>query len=118
MKVIGIVGTRRRAGPEDFALVTAAFDAIYEPGDQIVSGGCSRGGDAFAAVLASQRGIPMILHKADWRQGRSAGFQRNGLIARDADVLLACVAPDRTGGTEDTIRKFLLKPEHGPLVLV
>ena len=45
-------------------------------------------------------------------KSRGAGFVRNGDIAKDSDVLIACVAPDRTGGTEDTIKKFLkLKTE-------
>jgi len=30
---------------------------------------------------------------------------RNTLIAKDCTVLIACVAEDRTGGTEDTIKK-------------
>jgi hypothetical protein len=37
--------------------------------------------------------------------GPGAGFLRNTDIAKDADVLIAVVAADRTGGTEDTIRK-------------
>jgi hypothetical protein len=32
---------------------------------------------------------------------------RNGDIAADADILIAATAPDRTGGTEDTITKWL-----------
>ncbi len=36
-------------------------------------------------------------------------YARNKLIARDADVLIACVAEDRKGGTEDTIKHFCKK---------
>ena len=35
-----------------------------------------------------------------------ANYERNTLIARDSDVLIAVVAPDRKGGTEDTIKKW------------
>jgi hypothetical protein len=37
------------------------------------------------------------------RTGKRSGMP----FARDADVLIACAAPDRKGGTEDTIRKYL-----------
>ena len=55
----------------------------------------------------------ILIYYAAWdRLGKSAGFTRNTDIARDADVLIACVAKDRTGGTEDTIRKWR-KFHHG-----
>lgn len=108
MKIIGIIGTRRRDGFYDMEKVWQAFLGIYEIGDEIVSGGCPTGGDRFAEAIAKKHQIPIKVYYAEWKRlGRSAGFQRNDLIARDADVLVACVAPDRTGGTEDTIRKFL-----------
>lgn len=135
-KIIGIVGSRRRDTLVDFNLVEGAFRHPYEPGDRIVSGGCPQGGDRFAEIIAielaapgryklescflwslAQRhhlikelGAPIIIHHAHWeKHGRAAGFLRNNLIARDADLLIACVAADRTGGTEDTIGKFLRK---------
>ena len=108
MKVIGIIGTRKRDTREDRQKISTAFLNIYEHGDEIVSGGCSAGGDRFAEELAKLFQIPIKIYYAEWeRRGRVAGFIRNRLIARDADVLIACVAPDRKGGTEDTIRKFL-----------
>lgn len=108
MKVIGIVGSRRRDTGPDFQKVKATFfHECYSQGDEIVSGGCSAGADRFAEQLAKQYQIPIKIYYAEWnRLGKGAGFARNGLIARDADILIACVAPDRTGGTEDTIRKF------------
>ena len=108
MKTIGIIGSRRRNSQADYALVYNAFVAIYEPGDHIVSGGCPQGGDAFAERIAKHLQIPITIYYAQWdRLGKSAGFARNGDIAREANVLLACVAPDRAGGTEDTIKKYL-----------
>lgn len=143
-KVIGIVGARRRNSLTDFQDTWAAFKSIFEEGDTIVSGGCPLGGDKFAEVIALLLSNPertdlkrlldddphyrreqlkgifttdlIKIHWPDWHgQGRSAGFNRNTYIARDAQVLIAVVAPDRKGGTEDTIRKFGSK---GPLILV
>jgi hypothetical protein len=142
-KAIGIVGSRRRNTWRDFLIVREAFIAIYRRGDHIVSGGCEEGGDRFAEILAlalvgvpikrswrfnaSERceqlhrlNPPLTVHPAMWRlHGRAAGFIRNTYIARDSDVLIACVAEDRTGGTEDTIEKFCREREkRGRLILV
>jgi len=106
-KVIGIIGTRRRDSKKDYLKVRKAFLQIYEEGDTICSGMCLRGADRFAVVLAERYGTPIIWHPAEWdKYGKAAGFIRNGFIARDSDVLIACVAKDRKGGTEDTIKKF------------
>jgi hypothetical protein len=127
--VIGIVGSRRRDTALDYTKLRSMFDALYQPGDAIVSGGCPRGADRFAERIAKELGMgvnnqakprphTITIHRAQWQAlGRTAGFVRNGDIARDADVLLACVAPDRTGGVEDTIRKFGKLGKHR-LILV
>lgn len=97
----------------------AAFLQVYQEGDTLVSGHCWRGADEFAERLAASYEVPITLHPANWeRDGRSAGFKRNGLIAADADLLIACVAQDRTGGTEDTVRKFLAQKLADQLILV
>lgn len=103
---IGIVGSRRRDTIEDLQLTAFAFNKIYRPGDQIVSGGCPAGGDRFAEILARQHGLVITIYHADWNaKGRGAGFARNQDIANNCDILIAVVAADRTGGTEDTIVK-------------
>lgn len=118
MKRIGIVGSRRRDAETDFNEVWATFAAIYEDGDQIVSGGCPKGGDRFAEVIAKDQGIPITIFYPRWkRQGHAAGFIRNTHIAEAADMLIACVAPDRTGGTEDTIQKFVKLGKPDPLLV-
>lgn len=107
MKKIGIIGTRRRDKMRDYRKVANQFKEIYEDGDIIVSGGCSQGGDRFAEQIARGLEIPIMIHYARWKKhGKAAGFIRNGDIAKDSDVLIACVSEDRTGGTEDTIKKF------------
>ena len=119
MKRIGIIGTRRRDNPEAYGKVREAFLKVYEDGDWIVSGGCSKGGDRFAQALAKKYGCPILIFYPAWdKVGKGAGLLRNTDIAKYSDVLIACVAKDRLGGTEDTIKKFeaLLKMES--LVLV
>jgi len=118
MKKIGIVGSRRRNTPEDFAQVEKEFFKIYDKGDTIVSGGCPEGADRFAEMLRDKYSIPMNIHYPDKikldlelvkHNPRGAyaviNFARNTLIAEDCDILMAQVAEDRTGGTEDTIKK-------------
>jgi hypothetical protein len=107
-KVIGIIGTRRRNTNDDLKKVTDAFLKVYKEGDSICSGLCSKGGDRFAVILADLYKVKTIWYPAEWgKYGKIAGFIRNSYIAKDSDVLIACVASDRKGGTEDTIKKFL-----------
>lgn len=142
-KTIGIVGSRRRDTREDFDKCLQAYEEIAEPGDWIVSGGCPKGGDRFAEIIAlmetglthfgelglwelnakeRKRAIKshkprLIIHEADWdAHGNTAGFLRNTPIADDSDVLIAVVALDRRGGTEDTVRKAHRRGK--PIVLV
>ena len=121
-KTIGIVGSRRRAEDSDYEKTERAFFQIYDEGDTIVSGGCPKGGDRFAEIIAEKYEIPIVIYQAEWddltqpdarikenwrgKYDANAGFRRNTFIARDADVLIAVVASDRKGGTEDTIRKY------------
>lgn len=110
MKRIAIIGSRRRNTGEDFKKVRDKFFEIYEPGDLIVSGGCPKGGDNFAEFISEDHDIWMVVWPAIWeidgKFRRWAGFERNTIIAKNGDVLIACVAGDRKGGTEDTITKF------------
>jgi hypothetical protein len=108
MKTIGIIGSRRRDSQKDFEQCENKFLEIYEEGDEIVSGGCSRGGDRFAEILAKKHQVPIKIDYAQWdKLGKGAGFARNTDIAKDSDVLIAVVASDRTGGAEDTIKKAI-----------
>lgn len=107
-RYIGIVGSRRRDSDDDFELCLKQFENIYKPGDRIVSGGCSRGGDRFAETITRLKGLTITIHYADWNGiGKPAGFVRNTKIATDCDILIALVAEDRSGGAEDTVRKAL-----------
>ena len=139
MKVIGIVGTRRRDGVDDFELVWNEFVKWYEPGDIICSGLCPKGGDRFAVNIADRLRLPKdkrMWFPAKWddlevpsarvrrnKWGKlynaNAGFMRNTDVAKNSDVLIPCVAPDRTGGTEDTVKKWkAFHEDHSKLRIV
>jgi hypothetical protein len=117
-KTIGIVGTRRRDSTNDYIKMLDVFSIHYKEGDRIVSGGCPHGADRFAEKIAKSMQIPITIHYAAWdRIGKSAGFLRNGDIAKDADMLIAMVSDDRTGGTENTITRFK-ELKKGRIILV
>ena len=119
MKRIGIIGTRRRNSGEAFKKIKEIFFEVYEEGDYVISGGCPKGGDRCAEQIAKENGIPITIYFPDWKKyGRGAGLVRNGDIATNSDVLIACVAKDRKGGTEDTIKKFLMKNPDGDVRIV
>lgn len=109
-KVIGIVGTRRRNTPRDYGKVKHRVQKLYAPGDKLCSGGCKTGADSFVERIALELDIPesdIIIYLPQYKKyGRIATFMRNAQIAKKSDVLIAVVAKDRTGGTEDTIKKF------------
>jgi hypothetical protein len=118
MKKIGIIGTRKRNIITDFHEVEEAFFEVYKDDDWIVSGHCPKGGDAFAERIAFDYGIPILLFPPK-KKIRKEFFARNTLIAEISDILIAClINPHDTledifkrtsGGSEDTIRKFLNK---------
>lgn len=115
--VIGVVGSRRRNKIQDHDQLKDFLSAIMIEGDKFVSGGCSRGADHFIEDLAKGNGFTITIHYPDWRRhGKAAGFVRNQLIADDCDFLIALPAKDRTGGTEDTIRKA--KKLNKPVILL
>jgi hypothetical protein len=117
MKTIGIIGSRRRDSDSDFVECRKVFLSVYEKGDTLVSGGCPRGGDRYAEILAKEYNVPIKIHKAEWdKYGKSAGFKRNVYIAQDADVVIAVCAEDRTGGTENTI--FLAQKLGKKIIIV
>ena len=121
VKKIIIIGSRRRDSQEDLKLVWEQFRLHYEDGDVIISGGCPKGGDRFAEVIAKILGLresrgELIIHRPNrppkgspkWAYTQEF-YKRNTLVANEADentVVIACVSPDRTGGTEDTLRKI------------
>jgi hypothetical protein len=131
MKKIIIIGARKRDTLEDYSQVWDEFRKWYDEGDIIVSGGAKRGGDRFAEMIAKKLDLTeengkLIIHRVKRPRGRvdlkefaRAAYERNTLIANEVEknsIVIACVSPDRVGGTEDTIRKVrrrnILKSEN------
>jgi hypothetical protein len=118
-KTIGIIGTRKRDSKQDFRLVYSEFEKVYEEGDTICSGLCPKGGDRFAVILSEMYDTKVLWFPVQWgKYGKSAGFRRNTDIAENSDILIACVSPDRKGGTEDTVRKFINMKSSDNLIIV
>ena len=110
MLKVGVVGSRRRDSGSDLDRVRKAIELVLKWHNVgalwLVSGGCPKGGDRFAEVIAKERGWPITIFYPDWGGfGKSAGFVRNAKIVEESDFIIACVSSDRTGGTEDTVRK-------------
>ena len=107
---LGIVGSRRRATGKDLILIKKRVEKLQP--EMIISGGCSEGADHFAEMIARGLGIPITIYhpKLEGIKGYhevvKAMYARNLLIAQNSDHLIALVAPDRKGGTEDTIKHF------------
>lgn len=119
MKIIGIVGSRKRDTKKDFRLVESAFMVLYEPGDIIVSGLCSLGGDRFAVMLADKYDADYVWFPANWgRFGRGAGTKRNTYIAHASEHLIATPYYAKKGGTDDTIAQFIKKHGKDNLMLL
>ena len=101
----GIVGSRRRT---DEASIRAFVRELPE-GSTVVSGG-AKGPDSWATSEARKCGLEVVEHLPDLRGTRNRieaterYYARNRLIAQESDVVVAFVAPDRRGGTENTIR--------------
>ncbi len=111
------MGSRRRNSGIDRKSVREKFFEIYQEGDIIVSGGCSKGGDRFAEEIAKKHGIPIVIIYPNYeRYGRGAPIVRNGPVAATIDIVIACVVdPEdgidlilerKEGGTEDMLRKY------------
>ena len=105
---IGIVGSRRRTDRETVEAVISGLPS----GTVVITGGAS-GPDRWAEQAARARGFEVVLHMPDlagirtrW-QTADRYYARNQRIVDDAEMIIAFVAPDRTGGTEDTIRRAL-----------
>lgn len=93
-----------------------AVSGVYTEGDIFISGGCPLGADRFSEFISEDAQIPMVIFypnmkpyanvaKQRWMFTK-ANYERNTLVAHNSDIIFALVAPDRKGGTEDTIEKF------------
>ncbi len=104
---IAIVGSRRR---RDQSTVVKFVNSL-PAGTIVVSGACPDSADVWAAEAARARGLEVIEFKPDLTgckkrfEFTKRYYARNQQVAEACDELIAFVAPDRKGGTEDTIKR-------------
>jgi hypothetical protein len=117
---LGIVGSRSRATIADYNILLEKLIELGRP-TLIISGGCPVGADKFAVDIAKQCNIPIKEYLPDLRPGMGyfercdAYYARNKKIANNSDILIAMVAKNRKGGTENTIKHFLQTHPQGEM---
>lgn len=142
-KNIIIIGSRSRDLEKDYQAVYNVFRDVYNDNDVIISGGCPKGADHFAELIASRHGMTkknkqLIIHlpvkpqrgapKYLWAK---VMFDRNTVVAESADedtIVIACiVSPEdglenvlkrKAGGTEDTLKKIVNYNKYKSIILV
>jgi predicted Rossmann fold nucleotide-binding protein DprA/Smf involved in DNA uptake len=105
---IAIVGARRRTDRETIDHLVADL-----PADTVIVSGGACGPDTWAEEAARKRGLATKIFRPDLHdvdalsQGQITRcyHARSQQIVDAADEVFALVAPDRKGGTEDTIRR-------------
>ncbi len=105
-KHIAIVGSRARTDRETVDRLVAEF-----PSDTVIVSGRAPGPDTWAEEVAKKYGLKMHVLRSDLAGTRSQGqvtrryHRRNQLIVDMADEMFALVALNRSGGTEDAIKR-------------
>lgn len=88
---LAIIGSR---GFSDYPRLSLAIDQYFSDNGalavtEIISGGAV-GADSLGARFAREHGIKLTEHLPNWDlYGKRAGFVRNELIIKDADMVLA-----------------------------
>lgn len=126
---LGIIGCRKRDSDDEYIKLKSLFKEILTHKKlsdiTIVSGGCPKGGDRFAEILANEYDLPICIFYPDKSKmtGNSKGeytkicYARNLLIAENSDELIAMVAPERRGGTENTIKSYIKLKNKNPILI-
>jgi hypothetical protein len=103
---VAVVGSRKR---KDRGAIVALVNAL-PAGSVVVSGKCE-GPDQWAAEAARARGLEVLEFEPDLSgckqrfEYTKRYYERNQRVVDACDRVAAFVAPDRKGGTEDTIRR-------------
>ena len=111
---VGIVGSRRW---KSRATVESLVNTL--PADTTVVSGGASGVDSWAAEFARKRGLKVVVFLPDlptvpasWTANGNPRWEytkayhaRNRQIVEHSHVVYAFVAPDRKGGTENTIKQ-------------
>jgi hypothetical protein len=125
---LAVVGSRRRNGPSDVDQVAARIVHWYNEVEKrtsgakrvvIVSGGASQGADRTAEAVAEASGIDLVRFRprpvpqgSPYFMFVKALHDRNTRVVELAHAVCAQVHTDRTGDTEDAVKKAhrALKP--------
>ncbi len=105
-KHVAIVGSRSRTDRQTVDRLVAGF-----PADTVLVSGGAPGPDTWAEEAAKQYGLKIHVFRPDLAGVRSQGqatrryHRRNQLIVDMADEMVALVAPNRRGGTENAVRR-------------
>ena len=81
------------------------------PADTVIVSGGAPGPDTWAEEAARKYGLAVQIFQPDLEGAQSQGqvtrryHNRNQRIVDAANAVIALVAPERRGGTEDTIRR-------------
>lgn len=98
---LAVVGSRTFADRERLFRL---LDRLRPRLECVVTGG-ARGADALAEEWARERGVPVVVLRADWRRfGRGAGPRRNAEVVAAATAVLA-FWDGASRGTADTVRR-------------
>jgi hypothetical protein len=105
---VAIIGSRKRALPEDRLAVGSLVNAL-DKDDIIVSGGC-RGIDTWAEIAAKTRGMKTLIFTPILNGTKTHGdvvnayYNRNKKIVSSSDIVYAFPARDGlSGGTGYTV---------------
>jgi hypothetical protein len=105
---IAVIGSRRRLDRES----VVAFVNGLAPDVIVISGAC-RGPDRWAVEAAKARGLeteefaPDLSGCKQRHEFTKRYYERNQRVVDACDSVVAFVASDRKGGTEDTIKRAL-----------
>ena len=99
---IAIVGSRSFYNIEK--AMAKVFDKYIGEDDLVITGGAI-GADTCAENEAKKRGIKVLIIPANWKKyGKSAGYKRNILIVKKANLVIACWNNQHSKGTEHSIK--------------
>jgi hypothetical protein len=96
---VAVIGSRSFNDYEEVKRILSSLDIT-----ELISGG-AKGADTLGERYAKENGIPTNIFPPDWKKnGRAAGFIRNGEIVANADLIIA-FWDGESKGTKDSIDK-------------
>lgn len=85
-------------------LIRSTLATVWDPDTVLVSGN-ARGGDKLCEACWEAWGGTVERHRADWSQGRAAGFRRNAkMVATKPDECIAFILNGSAGASDTAAR--------------